>query len=414
MMFTALKRNKRDFAKDEAGGVAIIFALMLIVVTFIAGMALDYSRIVHTKSKLAAAADAAALAAGRALHDGRYTDAEIKALALAFFRENAIKAGEGFGTVSNTKVTIDRENSTVTFDVSADVKMTLTKVLREGDVSLPVSSAVVFEQIDIELGMALDITGSMRGKKLADLKLASKDLLDILIPDSGTSHDVRIGIAPYAASINAGPYAGLVSNNTSLDGCVWERTGPQAFTDATPGPGTYLGGGAAPADIDPTQGTSYYSCPSAEVTPLTGDKATLKNKINTLTAGGYTAGHIGAAWASYLVSPEWGSIWPGDSTPADYSDDSTLKVTLLMTDGIFNTAYENGTSDYQALEVCDAMKNKDVIVYAVGFQAPAAAQTTLKSCASTDNHYFKADDAEELRTAFISIAKQLSNLRLSN
>ena len=411
-MLSALMTTERRLSKDESGNVAIMFALVLVVLTFTAGMAIDYSRVAHTNSKIAAAADAAALAAGRALLDGRYTDAEIKTLAQAYFQENL--SDGGFGTISNLTVTVNRDNSTVTFDVDADVPMTLTKVMGYDKADLPVSSAVVFEQNDIELSLALDITGSMRGKKLADLKEASNDLIDILMPDAGTSHNVRIGIAPYAAAVNAGPYAANVSNNASIDGCVWERTGPQAFTAAAPGSGAYLSAGATPRDIDLSEGISFYSCPRATVTPLTDDKRALKDDIRALRAGGYTAGHLGAAWASYLISPEWSSIWPASSAPVAYDDTNTIKVALLMTDGIFNTAYQNGASNYQAVEICNSMKNEDVLVYAVGFQAPSAAQDTLKSCASTANHYFKADDAEELRSAFIAIAKQLTNLRLTN
>ncbi len=413
-MFSAFLESKREFKKDENGAVAIIFAVMLLVITFIAGMAIDYSRIVHTNSKLAVAADAAALAAGRALLDGRYTDAEIQVLAKAYFEENIDQSGNGFGSISELNVTINRANSTVTFDVDAGVPMTLTKVMGVEKTDLPVTSTVVFDQNDIELSLALDTTGSMRGGKIADLRAAAKELVDILMPDSGTTHRVRIGIAPYAASINAGPYAADVSDNTSTDGCVWGRSGPQAFSSAAPGPGAYLTAGSTPVDIDPTEGTSSYSCPRAEVTPLSADKNMLKNKINSLNASGYTAGHLGAAWASYLVSPEWSSIWPSNSAPVAYNDTETVKVALLMTDGIFNTSYVNGTSDYQAVEVCNNMKANDVLVYAVGFQAPSGAQATLKSCATSDDHYFRADDGEQLRSAFISIAKQLTNLRLSN
>lgn len=413
-MFAAFLKAQREFGNEEDGSVAILFALMLVVIAFAAGMALDYSRVVHSNSKLAAAADAAALAAGRALQDGRYSEGEVKKLAQAYFRENALASGHSIGTVSKVKVDIDRANSTVTFDIQSEVPMTLTRLMGPESVDLPVSSTVTFKQQDIELAMALDITGSMRGRKLADLKLAANDLLDILMPKKKTTHSVKIAVAPYAASVNAGRYAGEVSNYTSIDGCVWERQGPQAFTDAAPSIGSFLAAGAAPVDIDLTEGVSSYSCPRASITPLSDDHDALKRQINSLSAGGFTAGHIGAAWASYLISPEWATIWPTDSKPVAYSDDKTTKVVLLMTDGIFNTAYANGSSDYQATEVCQTMKQNDVLVYAIGFQAPSAAEDTLKSCATTENFYFKADDAEELRTAFISIAKQLANLRLSN
>ena len=86
----------------------------------------------------------------------------------------------------------------------------------------------------------------------------------------------------------------------------------------------------------------------------------------------------------------------------------------MFNEGIFNTAYANGTSNYQALEVCDAMKDNGVQVYTIGFEAPSGAESTLRNCASSEEHYFDADNGAELKAAFVSIAKQLTNLRLTN
>ena len=242
----------------------------------------------------------------------------------------------------------------------------------------------------------------MQGQKIADLKSAAKDLVDILLPDGGTPNKVRIGLAPYAASVNAGVYAATVSNNAST-ACVHERGGAQAFTDAAPGQGTYLGF------------RNGLSCPAAKVEPITDDKALLKSKIDTYTAGGSTAGHIGAAWASYLVSPQWTGTWPAASAPAPYGDGKTLKAIVLMTDGEFNTQYvnANGDSDSQARQICTETKDRNVVVYTIGFQSPAQAEALLKDCASSPTHYFSAQNGNELRQAFIEIAQQLNNLRLT-
>jgi len=42
---------------------------------------------------------------------------------------------------------------------------------------------------------------------------------------------------------------------------------------------------------------------SAEVVPLASTKQTLLDKITGLTASGGTAGHLGTAWAWYMLSP---------------------------------------------------------------------------------------------------------------
>ncbi len=400
-MISQIQKVRTTFAADTNGSIAPIFGLVFSVLMLALGMALDLSRVTHANSKALAAADAASLAGGKALIDGRNSDSDVRDIALKFYNENMSQGGK-FSDTSNVSVIVDRASGVVR--VNPNVKVNMSVLVSQGfdSVSVPVKSTVKFDQRDIELGMALDVTGSMGGQKIADLRDAAKDLVDILMPDEGSSNKVRIGLAPYAASLNAGAYARPATNNAS-NKCVSERGGAQAFTDAAPGTGTFLG--ALP--------TNY--CPSAKVEPLTGDKNKLKANIDSYRAGGATAGHIGAAWASYLISPEWKNVWPSASEPVAYNDGKTTKAMVLMTDGEFNTQYvaANGSSADQALRICDEVKGKDVVVYAVGFQSPAEAETLLKSCASSPETYFSAKDGGELRLAFIEIAKQLNNLRLT-
>ncbi|HSE80034.1 MAG TPA: pilus assembly protein TadG-related protein [Alphaproteobacteria bacterium] len=400
---------KRWFHSDDRGTVAVIFGLIAVVFTFAAGLGVDVARIVHTKSRLAAAIDAAALAAGRALLEGRLTDAQVIARAQLFVNENIKGGGDLFGTLASVDVSLDRTAGRVTIDVKAEVPMTLTAVAGIDAVDLPVSTVANFEQKDLELGIALDVTGSMAGTKIDDLKLAAKDLIDILLPDGGTSNKIRIGLAPYAAGVNAGSYAGPATNGRSTNGCVHERGGSEAFTDAKPATGAYLGF------------KKGMACPSAKVRPMTDKKDVLKGDIEAYTASGGTAGHLGAAWAWYLVSPKWATFWPSDSAPVEYQDPKTDKIVILMTDGEFNTQYvdANGSSATQARQLCAKMKGPDpakpdVIVYSVAFMSPPAAEALLKECASPGEHFFIASNGGALRDAFRKIATSINNLRLTN
>jgi von Willebrand factor type A domain len=325
----------------------------------------------------------------------------VRAITLKYFNENMDHGGK-FGDTSNVNIIIDRQSGLVKVDATTNVDMTVMRTANFNSISVPVSSSVLSEQKDIELGMALDLTGSMGGQKIVDLRAAAKDLVDILMPDGGSPNTVRIGLAPYAASVNAGSYARTVTNNLS-NKCVHERGGPDAFNDKAPGNGNWLGTRAG------------LSCPNSKIEPLTDNKAQLKSNIDTYTANGSTAGHIGAAWASYLISPEWGAIWPAASRPVAYSDGKTLKAIVLMTDGEFNTQYvnANGNSDSQARQICSETKNRDVVVYTIGFQSPAQAEALLKDCASSPETYFSAQNGNELRQAFVLIAQQLNSLRLT-
>lgn len=415
---------KRSFVKDESGAVAIMFGLMFIVLTFVAGMAIDYARINHTKTKFIAAADAAALAGGRALLSGN-TEAEAEAIALKFFENNVNAGGSLHASYPTPHIDVDVATGGVSVEVEPVVEMTMTAVLGFDTVTVPVMASTKFDQKDVELGMALDITGSMKGQKIKDLKKAAKKLVEILLPDEERTNSIRIGLAPYSAAINVHDYADTISGGASTDGCVWDRTGVEKYTDAAPADGSYYLAGGTPVDIDPTEGTSSYTCPGSKLLPITNNRSLLEDTIDTYKAEGFTGGHFGAAWAWNLISPQWGAIWPEDSKPAAYGDGKTLKAIILMTDGIFNTAYANDTSSNQAKALCDQMKgtaedadlmveNHKVVVYAIGFKAPAAAAETLKSCASSEYHYFNAENGDQLEQAFIQIAQQLNNLRLTN
>jgi len=401
-----------DFARDERGVVGVLFALSILVLVMIIGVAIDEARLVRSNSKLAAAADAAALAAGRAMLDGQLSDADVVEVGEKFFRENLLAAGE-VATINGVRVLPNRQDGTVMVTIDADVPMTLTRVAGFETVGTPVRSVTDFDQRDIELGMALDITGSMGGRKIQDLKIAAKDLIDILLPDGGTTNTIRIGLAPYSASIRLGAYADLASGGTSTDGCVRERAGHDAPTDAAPAAGHTFAAGGSPVDIDPTEGRQGYVCPGSALTPLTDEPSSLKSTIDGFVASGATAGHIGAQWAWNLVSPEWSGVWPAASRPVPYGEAGTLKAVILMTDGIFNTSYANGHSGPQALSVCSAMKDQDVVVYTVAFQAPRAADDLLRNCATSPETHFNAGNGDELRAAFQTIANTLNNLRLT-
>jgi len=400
-MIAQVQKFSTAFAADTRGSIAPIFGLIFTVLLLSIGIAFDYSRLGHAGSKSRSAADAAALAAGKALLHGRNTDADVRAIAVKFFNENMSNGGQ-LGSTTTPVVIIDRATGSVKVEASTEVRMAIMTSQGGGSLTMPATSSVISDQQDIELGMALDVTGSMGGQKIADLRAAAKDLVDILIPDGGTANKVRIGLAPYAASVNAGNFAAPATNNASTK-CVRERGGVEAFTDAMPEVGVFLGG------------LPNNACPTAKVEPLSDNKITLKASIDTYRASGATAGHLGAAWASYIISPKWKDIWPAASEPAAYNDGKTLKAIILMTDGEFNTQYvnSNGNSATQALRICQEAKNNDVVVYAVGFQSPTSAENMLKACASSSDTYFSASNGAELRQSFIEIAQQLNNLRVT-
>lgn len=214
--------------------------------------------------------------------------------------------------------------------------------------------------------------------------------------------------------------------------CVWERDGAEKFTDAAPGTGAYLAhqeawfvehssysnGGYWRVGHPNRSGNSSYDgneCRDHEPVALTNDRNELKTYVNSLTAGGLTAGHLGVAWTWYLVAEDWETVFTGDAAPLEYSEPDSAKAVILMTDGSFNSEIfpEQGSSDAQARALCDAMKAKDVKVYAVALNAPTAGKQVLSYCASGTDYYFEPETAAELTEAYKKIATSISDLRIS-
>lgn len=400
---------------DERGSIAIIFSLSLFLIIFAVGFALDGAQAVRTSSKIANALDAASLAAARALAEGGKTTAEVEALAQAAFEAQMGSTDAGTFSWNNFGVDIDPATGSVAVVADVTVPTSFSRILNIDEISFTKSSTSIFKMRNIELAMVLDITGSMGGQKIADLKLAANDIVDILQP-AGKPAANRIALVPYSASVNVGAYAALASDNESLDNCVVERNGSHAYSDEAPDNGRYFN-----VEDDPPS-NDHYQCPVSEILPLTSDQALLKAEIDALTTDGYTAGHIGLGWGWYTISPSWTPVWPASADPKPYADPNTIKAIILMTDGEFNTSYhngpENGTSSDQAIDICNSIKDPGVtgghvVVYSVAFQSPPAAEATLQACATSPSHFFSADNSTELRMAFQDIAKRLQNLRIA-
>ncbi len=226
--------------------------------------------------------------------------------------------------------------------------------------------------------------------------------------------------------------------------CVYERTGSQADSDAIPGSLAWIGAANpewnfSDSDRDKYRGwqevayggansntgayrNNYATCRDSGPVPLTDDKNALKTHVNSLTAGGGTAGHLGIAWGWYLISPNWKSIWPTASEPWAYDEVNATKALILMTDGDFNAQHSSAGkgSFQQSMDLCDKMKAppSKVTIYTVGFQVPSSVQKTgdgrtiLEYCATSPAFAYSASDGDELLQVYKEIAQSIADLRI--
>lgn len=417
-MLAAIRNNH---LRDERGSVTIIFSLSLMVMMLFMGLAIDYSRALAFYDRTQVALDAAALKTTKAMANADTSDADLKSLAQLYFDE-AMKAGSAVDAVVDpVKVELNRVTETAALSVTGDVKTVVGKLVGITSLKKGVAATAVGAAKDIELGVMLDVSGSMKGGKITALKRATRDMIDVLTTANTSTRKARIGLVPYSTSVNAGALAGKAKGKSASSSgkgkskddddddeakgkCVSERKGRHAFTNASPNKGGAMGAKAS-------------NCPDAEITALTDDKAALNHALDAYEADGSTAGHLGIAWAWYMVSPQWQDFWPADSQPKDPDPKKLVKAVILMTDGMFNTEYEksdNGKSAKQAEKLCEAMREDGVTVFTVAFDAPEEVLPLFEQCSSKPEYAFNAKSGPALRKAFTRIAQHLNDLRIAN
>ncbi len=444
------------FVNATNGNVSTLFGLSFTLLIGITGGAVDFARFYQSKSKAQTALDASTLAGGRAVQLASDANATGPvAAAQAYFDRmrpsDAASASPQFSVIEGGTAfrgTIDYSMPTYFLGIMGMPRITAHLV------SETVIAAGANSGTNLELSLMLDTTGSMAGQKIEDLKLAAKDLVDIVVWNDQSQYTSKVALAPFSARVNVGDYLKEVTNvqdtrnfgPTTLKGitCVTERKGTEEFTDAKPtGLNTlsaYRGdtGNAAKDNVLNYSVTGECSVPA--IMPLTSNKTALIERIESLPAAGTTAGSLGTAWAWYLLSPNWDGVWTGENKPAPYADlalkgprgsPKLVKVAVLMTDGIYNTesGVNYGDTSAQAIaiagnavQICNNMKAAGIKVYTIGFQLGGSelAEQTLKDCASREasdpadapSYFFAAASGSELRGAFRQIALQLATLRI--
>jgi hypothetical protein len=100
---------------------------------------------------------------------------------------------------------------------------------------------------------------------------------------------------------------------------------------------------------------------------------------------------------------------PLPQVPANQSGDWNL-YNRIRSNG--DELYAGRTqADNNLRDICDAANAQNILVFAIGFEAPAGGQAVMQYCASSDAHYYDVDGIE-ISDAFASIARTINSLRL--
>ena len=411
-------------ARERSGNVAIIFALAVVPLVGLVGGAVEFGQALSSRTKLQKTLDAAVLAAGREFQVTGSQSA-AKAKAVTFFNAQISSGASGAITVN----TVDLENNTMTLGGQMTSPTPFLSIVGLKNITVRAQSQAMLvvgsnSKVDLEVALMLDIGSSMSGYKITDLKVAAKDLIDIIIWENQSERYAKVALAPFSSHVNVGSRIFRQVTNRDPYGtgdrrtCVKERIGNERYTDAAPD-GHYHFIAYGRNSVGAVKRERNYDCKTrTPIVPLTKDKDHLKSVIDSFSPDGSKAGHLGTAWAWYLLSPRWSSIWkqfPTDSIPAAYNNPKVRKIAVLMTDGAFNTSYTGPHSDRQVRWLCEPMKATGIEIYTIGFELTSStARSTLRDyCATSKSHHYDAYNSDELLQAYREIAMRLAQLRLS-
>ena len=415
------RRITRGLRRGTSGNVAMMFALLVIPLTGAIGLAIDMGRVYHVAMHTQGALDAAALAAGRVAQVEKSDMLNKASQSASAFYDQAKPTD-----VLETKIAFSPNTLNTEFTVTATswVKTPFLAVLdlfghTAPDTDAPPACARSFactkvistataqiclncngsDPIPVEIALMLDVTGSMAGSRIDDLKLAGKDLIDIVYQDPRAKDFIRTALVPFAPAVNVGSYftkitgkadqedndgksnrnihypANCIKGNGKVKSecsdlekstynkvkyiakyapCVvererWDTTANKLgqYSDMAPSgpelpdPNSNLPSwneAVAKYDSSDTDQMLTTCEPTNVIVPLTNDAAALKDAIGKLKTNGSTAGQLGTAFAWYMLAPTWSNVWPADSAPGVYGPRSKRrKIAILMTDGEYNT-----------------------------------------------------------------------------
>ena len=203
------------FRKDENGAFAVIFGILAIVLIASAGAVVDFTSMQQSRTRAQAALDTAALALqARITLD---TNEVLKTKSLAIVNEGINDAGVA---VTIDTVIVNTTEGSIEIKASATAPTFFVALMGIPDIEFKVTSQATRKQLDLEVAMVLDNSGSMaNSSRMTNLKKAARCAVNILynaIADCAdatlaaadsltpTVSNVKIGIAPFNEFVNVG------------------------------------------------------------------------------------------------------------------------------------------------------------------------------------------------------------------
>lgn len=375
-MAAQLSLRIRTFHKAEDGTLVIFALVLFVLMAMMGGVAVDVMKYEATRTQLSQTLDRCTLMA--ASLDQRLAPQEVV--------EDCV-AKAGLGKQLQSVVVLEDVNSRdVQAVAKADTKPFFMHMLGIDRFDAAAGSRAEQKITDVEIALVLDVSGSMGGTKISNLRTAASKFVATML-DNDPNRRISIAIVPYNAQVNLGPTL-LSKFNVTAPHNALNRPFDLANHNCLELPPSVFGAAgisrtvALPqmAQSDHAYGTdtgNYYTAPTSTsyAVPNFGanfcrteannvvrmpsqDKAQLQGWINGLTANGNTSIALGMKWGTALLDPSARSIYDEyiaagqmsanlSGRPFDTGSRDSMKVIVLMTDGE-HVAHDRINDDFKA------------------------------------------------------------------
>lgn len=350
-MKSARHSTTTRFLRSADGNVAMLTAFLLLPMLVLLGGGFDIVRATTASSQLRTSLEGAALASASLTNSG-----DVQSIINDYMAANLSDGSVLSATPSVTFSSTTALNSkTVNISATATVDTFFLKLI--GIDTLPVTASTTANQsaTNVELSLVLDISSSMKGSKITELKSAAKNFVDQILNEQNITR----------TSMNLVPFGGTVNIDSLFNSYVV----PTASATVDPSEAQYdIGTSVLNGSFRFTAGDNCIEyryvdfddnavfpansrgqlphfwrwnnfnpwCPETASSILlnTNNVTNLKNKIDGMTLSDGTGMDIGAMWGYKTLSPTWQGLLGGDfADRPDSLNDDTQKVLVIMTDG---------------------------------------------------------------------------------
>jgi len=213
---TALVERKNKFSKDEDGSFIVFSLFIMIMIIMICGMAVDLMRFETRRTALQNTIDAAVLSAAD-------TDqlADPETVVKDFVEKSGFDPDDVVVTVGEERLGDLADGELLGRDVTAETNIKVNNFFMDMlgiyHLQTPATSSAIEGVQNVEISLVVDISGSMGGSRMTNLKSAAKEFFDtvITLDNNGVANgNTSISIVPYNANVVV-PDALLDRLNTS-------------------------------------------------------------------------------------------------------------------------------------------------------------------------------------------------------